>query len=192
MSRAALETALGASIAASRALHGGDLSEVVLATLSDGRTVVIKRGARVAAEARMLRTIAACGARAPDVLAQAGDWLALEALPETSASPTGWKALGQELRRLHDTHGTAYGWSEGYGFGPLPLDNAPRASWPAFWAEARLLPFLPALPAELAGRLKALIERLPELLPHTPPPRAAAWRSLDRQRALHVGRCRAD
>ncbi|WP_226621030.1 fructosamine kinase family protein [Alloyangia pacifica] len=170
MSREALETALGARVTASRALHGGDLSEVALATLSDGREVVLKRGARVATEARMLLAIAACGARAPEVLAQAGEWLALEALPEIAATPDGWLALGRELRRLHDTPGAGYGWGEGYGFGPLPLDNAPRATWPAFWAEARLLPFVPHLPTDLARRVGALAERMPEVLPETPTP----------------------
>ena len=169
MSRAALETALGARIIASRALHGGDLSEVMLATLSDGREAVLKHGARVAAEARMLQAIAASGARAPQVLAQAGDWLALEALPETAASPEGWQALGQELRRLHASTGRGYGWGEGYGFGPLDLDNTPRPEWPAFWAEARLRPFLPHLPRNLAGRVETLCLRLHELLPEAPP-----------------------
>ncbi|WP_353472757.1 fructosamine kinase family protein [Salipiger sp. H15] len=169
MSRGALEQALGARITGSRALHGGDLSEVFLATLADGREAVLKRGPRVAAEARMLRAIAATGARAPEVLAQAEGWLALEALPETAPSPAGWQALGQEVRRLHGCTGPGYGWAEGYGFGPLPLDNAPRPDWPGFWAEARLRPFLPHLPARLARRVAELAARLPDLLPAVPP-----------------------
>lgn len=169
MSREAVEAALGASITGSRALHGGDLSEVALAALSDGRQIVLKRGALVAAEARMLRAITAAGARAPRVLAQSGDLLAMEALPETGASPAGWQALGRELRKLHGARGETYGWPEPYGFGALPLDNAPRPDWPSFWAEARLLPFVPHLPAALAARVEALAARLPDLLPKSPP-----------------------
>ncbi|MBE9635232.1 fructosamine kinase family protein [Salipiger mangrovisoli] len=167
--REALETALGARLVSSRPLQGGDLSQVVRAALSDGRTLVVKRGGRVASEARMLGAMRAAGARTPEVLAQVGDLLALEALPETAPSHEGWSALGRDLRRLHACTGPAYGWTEDYGFGPLPIDNAPRADWPSFWAEARLLPFLPHLPAPLARRVEAVAERLPELVPKAPP-----------------------
>ena len=121
----------GAAPAASRRLHGGDLSEVLRLDMPDGRRMVAKRGARVAAEARMLRALAAAGAPVPAVLGEAGGWLFLQWLEETPPGPDGWRAAGQALAALHRQRGERYGWAEGYGFGPVPIDNRPATGWPA-------------------------------------------------------------
>nr|WP_274705688.1 fructosamine kinase family protein [Salipiger pentaromativorans] len=158
----------GAAPASVQRLQGGDLSEVMKLTLTDGRQMAVKRGARVATEARMLSAMAAAGAPVPRVLYQSEDLLCLEWLEETRPSPAGWRALGKGLRRLHDETGRPYGWPEDYAFGPLPIANGALADWPVFWARRRLLPFLPALPPALARRLKALARALPERLPAAP------------------------
>lgn len=151
-------------------LHGGDLSEVVLAELSDGRRVVAKRGAMVVREARMLEAITAAGMPAPRVLGLAGPVLFLEALEEVRPAPAHWPRFGESLARMHATPGPGYGWNEDYAFGPVAIPNAPVGDWPTFWAERRLLPFLPHLPAPLARRVEALARRLPGLLPADPVP----------------------
>ena len=149
-------------------LHGGDLSEVLRAELKDGRQLVLKRGPLVAREARMLGALAAAGARVPAVLGVAGDLMALDWLPPSPASAAAWAECGQSLRRAHDARGPDYGWDEDYAFGPVAIPNAPLTDWPAFWAERRLLPFLPHLDPGLARRIEALAARLPELLPARP------------------------
>jgi len=151
-------------------LHGGDLSDVTRIDLDDGRTVVAKEGPMVACEGRMLEAIAATGMPAPRVLGLAGTVLFLEALDETRAEPLHWPRFGEDLARMHATPGAGYGWPEDYAFGPVAIPNAAAADWPGFWAERRLLPFLPHLPSRLAARVEALARRLPDLLPAAPRP----------------------
>ena len=151
-------------------LRGGDLSEVTLVELSDGRRSVAKRGPLVAREARMLEAIARAGVPAPRVLGLSGPVLFLEALDEAPPTPALWARFGADLARLHATSGPAYGWPEDYAFGPVEIVNASAEHWPGFWAECRLLPFLPHVPGALAGRIERLAARLPGLLPAQPAP----------------------
>ncbi|MDO6586238.1 fructosamine kinase family protein [Salipiger sp. 1_MG-2023] len=165
-----LSRIFGKDVVATHALHGGDLSEVVRMDLSDGTAVAVKRGPRVATEAAMLRAMAATSAPVPRVLHLQGDLLCLEWLEETTASASGWRALGSGLAKLHAARGSGYGWPEDYAFGKVVIDNAPAADWPRFWAERRLLPFLSALPPAMARRLESVARALPERLPASPPP----------------------
>lgn len=164
----AVEACLGAAIRQSTRLHGGDLSDVYLLRLSDGRQVVAKEGALVATEARMLHAIRDAGAFTPDVLGVDAQVLLLEALPEASATQASWEALGESLRRLHDQSGARYGWNDDYAFGHVHIDNTPKDNWRDFWVENRLLAAPEALPTDITRRLEALALRLPELLPATP------------------------
>lgn len=159
-----------ADVVSASPLHGGDLSEVMRIDLSDGSALAVKRGPRVATEAAMLHAMASAGAPVPQVLHLAGDVMCLEWLDETAPSATGWRALGAGLRALHAVHGPGYGWPEDYAFGKVRIPNATADTWPRFWAERRLLPFLPALPPAMARRIEALARALPERLPATPPP----------------------
>lgn len=168
--QAEVETVFGAAVERETRCHGGDLSEVLRAELADGRLIAVKRGERVATEARMLRAMRRGGAPVPEVLHQDGWLLCLEWLAETAPSPAGWRALGIGLRLLHDSSDTNYGWPEDYAFGTLGIPNSPIDDWPSFWAERRLLPFCPALPPDLARRVEALTRRLPDLLPARPAP----------------------
>lgn len=160
---------LGTEVLRARPLHGGDLSEVQLLSLSDGRHVMAKTGPLVAAEASMLRAIRDAGAPAPEVLGVANGVLLMEALEETAASAKGWQALGESLRQLHSASGPHYGWAEDYAFGPAAIPNAPLESWVEFWATRRLLAAPDALPRDLRVRIEALCKRLPKLLPDMPP-----------------------
>lgn len=167
---AAAADLLGGDVQSIAPLHGGDLSEVLRLTFNDGRMAVAKTGPLVAREARMLAAIHAAGAPAPRVLGLRGELLFLEYLPEGTATPSGWRALGSGLRKLHQSTGRSYGWPEVYAFGPVDIQNATAVNWPTFWAERRLLAELSTLPADLALRLERLAARLPELLPPDPQP----------------------
>ena len=161
---------LGGRLAASRRLHGGDLSEVLEIRLGDGRRAVVKGGPGPPVEARMLEAIAATGAPCPPVLAVDDRALVLGVLPGGGQpGPAAWRRLGTALRRLHGETGDSYGWEDDYAFGPVAIPNAPMTDWPGFWAERRLLQGLDSLPAPLARRVERLAAGLGERLPARPP-----------------------
>ncbi|MDA7430076.1 fructosamine kinase family protein [Primorskyibacter aestuariivivens] len=168
--KAQITTLLGREVSALRPLHGGDLSEVLRADLSGGKSVVVKRGAHVGIEAHMLRRMLEAGAPVPEVLAAQDDLLAMAHIPEGAATEAAWRGLGRDLRAMHDVAGAEYGWPEGYAFGAVQIGNRPCASWPAFWAERRLRPLARHLPGDAATRLDRVIAELDTLLPETPPP----------------------
>nr|WP_272490665.1 fructosamine kinase family protein [Mesobacterium pallidum] len=161
---------LGRRITGQRPLHGGDLSEVTLCTLDDGSQMVVKTGPLVDREGRMLEAMAVRGAPVPQVLGQSGTLLLIEALPETRPARDGWAKVSTALKHLHALEGTGYGWPEDYAFGSVESPNGATIDWPGFWAERRLLPSLPHLPASLRPRIEALARALPNLLPRRPAP----------------------
>jgi fructosamine-3-kinase len=168
--RAQVEAALGRGVVRIAPLHGGDLSEVARADLEGGDPVVAKTGPMVEREARMLRAMCMAGAPVPEVLHAGPNLILLEYLDETPPGPESWRALGAALALLHGSEGESYGWAENYAFGPVEIRNGFKDTWPAFWAENRLRPFLGAVPEETAARLDELCEGLPELLPERPRP----------------------
>ena len=72
---------LGGTLRNAQTVHGGSLSQVVRIMLSDGREAIVKGGGAPRAEATMLRSIAASGAPAPQVFAEADRILVMEAMP---------------------------------------------------------------------------------------------------------------
>ncbi|WP_111429413.1 fructosamine kinase family protein [Rhodobacteraceae bacterium DSL-40] len=161
---------LGSPLRRTARLHGGDLSEVLALELVDGREVIAKPGPTARAEARMLRAIRAAGAPAPEILAEDDGLLVLELLPDDGTLGEAWASLGAVLARLHAARGAGYGWPEDHRFGSVAIPNRALDSWPEFWAERRLLPALPHLPAPLARRVERLAGRLGDLLPRAPAP----------------------
>ncbi|MDA5094149.1 fructosamine kinase family protein [Aliiroseovarius sp. KMU-50] len=151
-----------------RPLHGGDLSDVALVTLSDRREVVAKQGPMVGQEAQMLAALSKVGAPVPAVIAANGNTLLMEYLPEAPASDKGWASLGTSLRALHNTSGQNYGWSDDYAFGTVPITNTPSENWVKFWINHRLRPLIDRLPAGFANRVEKLAGQLSEFIPATP------------------------
>lgn len=168
--KARIAEATGRSVARLTPLHGGDLSEVARAELSDGGRVAAKTGPMVETEARMLRAMGAASAPVPGVRHAGPGLMLLEWLPETGATPQGWRALGAGLARLHAAQGAGYGWPEDYAFGSVEISNTETERWPDFWAQRRLLPLAHVLPADQRRRLETLATRLGSLLPAAPPP----------------------
>jgi fructosamine-3-kinase len=119
------------------------------ATLADGREVFVKQARRVidglfAAEAGGLRWLAESGdgAPVPEVLAADDTTLVLPWIEAARPTPEAAERFGRELAAVHAAGADSYGapWP-GY-IAELPLDNAGGASWPEWYAERRVLPYL--------------------------------------------------
>jgi fructosamine-3-kinase len=166
-------------------LAGGDIHTTWLVTRWDGSRVVVKTTEDVppdmfAVEAEGLAAISASGAMAaPAVLAVSATHLVLEALvprrPADREEPEFWERAGRALAGMHQVRGERFGWHRDGWLGALPQYNAWQADGHSFYAERRLLRYLPepGVQAMLdAGRLAAIeriCARLPELVPPMPP-----------------------
>jgi fructosamine-3-kinase len=166
---AASERLLSGVVASTQTLHGGDLSDVALIVLQDGRRAVIKSGPAPRTEAAMLSALTAAGVKAPTVLGVDNETLALEPIAAGGRLDRAWQDLGMQLARLHQATGPAYGWPENYAFGPVVIENAWADTWPAFYAQRRLLTHIPFLAADLARRVEALARDMDNRLPRGPP-----------------------
>ena len=160
--------AFDASVAETRRLSGGDLSDVTYVKLDNGREMVVKFGPLVHVEARMLAAMAMLHAPVPEVIHTEHRLICLEYLPEAPASRETWRGFGEALAQMHSWDGGQYGWQEDYAFGSVPIPNATTSNWPEFWAERRLRADPSALPPEIASRVDRLAARLPEMLPASP------------------------
>lgn len=162
--------ALGTGLRHARPVSGGDLACVVRLDTLDGRVALAKTGPAPHTEAAMLVALAGAGVPVPAVLAVTDALLVLEWIDSDGGPQAAWGDLGRIVRRLHACTGTRYGWDQDSAFGAVHIDNRSCASWPAFWAERRLRPLLPALPTALARRVARLADDLDAWLPLRPPP----------------------
>ncbi|MEJ2667584.1 MAG: fructosamine kinase family protein [Deinococcales bacterium] len=163
--------ALGVAVVRSAPLAGGQVGQTRRLLLADGREVVVKTsaGTPLDVEAFMLRYL---GERTtlpvPDVLYADGDLL-VEGFVEGSTRTTqgSERHAGALLAHLHGIAGDAFGFERDTLIGPFPLPNAWSTSWPAFYAEKRLLAFarlaaeLGRLPVSLHDRVERLAASLP-------------------------------
>ena len=74
-------------------------------------------------------------------------WLVLEFIEFGSTPRGGMRALGEQLAKLHHTHGKKFGWHRDNTIGDTPQKNAWSDDWIGFWREQRL-----AFQLELAAR----------------------------------------
>jgi protein-ribulosamine 3-kinase len=85
-------------------------------------------------------------------------------------------ALGRGLAAIHRCSAETFGFTVTTYCGPTPQDNTKATSWTEFYAERRLLPLMRLLEKDRGLResdrktLERVVERLPSLLPHSPPP----------------------
>ncbi|MEV0406610.1 fructosamine kinase family protein [Actinoallomurus sp. NPDC050550] len=114
----------------------------------------------------------------PEVLAVDDTTLVLPWIESGSPTPEAAERFGRELAVLHGAGAEAYGapW-RGY-IASLPLDNAQGSSWPEWYAERRVLPYVRmavdrgALSAGDAAELERAAERIPDVAgPEEPPAR---------------------
>ncbi|MBO1332870.1 fructosamine kinase family protein [Streptomyces sp. VRA16 Mangrove soil] len=154
-------------------------------TLADGRTVIAKSAddpGAARAEAAGLRWLAAAGAvRVPQVHGHDGRWLVTDRVEAGRASAEGAVRFGRALARLHAAGAPAFGAAPPDGpvdayIGLAPMRNEPGDTWPAWFAEHRVLPYLRRAvdegtlrPAE-AKPVERVCEALPELAGPAEPP----------------------
>lgn len=187
---AAIRARLGSPVAASRRVPGGDINDAYAIRLADGRRLFVKTHAAsppgmFTAEAHGLDWLRAASAlRVPRVVCaaeadgQTPAHLVLELIESGARTSTFERDLGAGLARLHRAGAPGFGHVEDNYIGRLPQSNAAAASWPAFYAERRVLPLVrEAVDAGVAprgwtARADALAARLPDLLgPPEPPAR---------------------
>ena len=95
--------------------------------------------------------------------------LILEAAQAVERAPRQWRQIGGTLARAHRVKGEQFGLETNGYFGPLPQDNRPLSTWPAFYGQRHLWPGMRLavdsghLPPALARRVEMVIARLPEL-----------------------------
>jgi fructosamine-3-kinase len=184
--REAIGVALGARVATTRGLSGGDINEAHQVALDDGREIFVKTNRHppagmFPAEARGLDWLRAAGAvRVPQVLAVDERFLALELIRPGKPRATFDEELGRGLAALHRAAPAAFGLDHDNFIGRLPQSNVPASApgWPAFYRERRLQPQLQRaagaglLPAALRRDFDRLFERLEALVgPEEPPAR---------------------
>jgi fructosamine-3-kinase len=118
-------------------------------TLADGAVVVAKRhdhATAVAAEVAGLRWLAAT-TRVPDVLGHDDAWLVMTAVEPGSASATAAEDFGRMVAGQHAAGAPAFGAPPPGGpvdawIGLAPMRDTTGMSWPAWYAEHRVLPYL--------------------------------------------------
>ena len=99
-----------------------------------------------AADARGLQWLGEVtdGPPVPQVLEVSEHRLVTTRVPQGSPSSAGAEAFGAALAATHRAGAPSYGAAHDGFIGPLPLDNTPSQSWPEWYAERRVLPFVRA------------------------------------------------
>ena len=93
--------------------------------------------------------------------------LVLEWIEPGTRSPRFWQRFGEQLSKLHQERGEAFGWKESNYMGALPQSNLPSSDWSQFFYAQRIHPQV-----QLALQKRLLtpsqsepFERLPAILP---------------------------
>jgi fructosamine-3-kinase len=122
------------------------------------------------AEARGLRWLGeVCdGPAVPQVVDVGDDHITMTRVTEAAPTPAMAEDFGRRLAVMHRAGPTAYG-ADADGFiGPLPLDNTPGHSWPPWYVERRVLPYVRLavdrghLTAAQARTIESACARLPD------------------------------
>lgn len=150
-----LTRSLGAPVARTRPVRGGDVAMSYAVDLADGRRVFAKTHPAApphffsteAAGLRWLRDGVEPGGSVavPEVLAVSDDapnHLVLEWIGEAGSARDGpgEQGLGAGLAHLHAAGAPGFGREDRRTTGSRGLPNEPAASWPEFYAESRLIP----------------------------------------------------
>jgi fructosamine-3-kinase len=97
-----------------------------------------------AVEAEGLRWLAEAsgGVPLPGVRLVTENLIALDWVDHGAPTSAAAERFGRELAAMHAAGAESFGWSRPGFIGRLRLDNTPAATWPGFFAERRLLPYL--------------------------------------------------
>lgn len=181
------EELLGSAVVATAPVAGGDVSTAVKLRLSNGRTAFLKTltGAPPAFFEReaaglgwLAETEAVGGVTTPEVLAVDHDCLILAWVESGRPGTEAASSFGRALARTHTAGAPSFGGTEESAYiGRLPMDNRTSPSWPEFWAERRIAPYLKVLrdkdilTAEDAATIDTAVGRGPSIVPDEPPAR---------------------
>ena len=194
------EELLGSAVVATAPVAGGDVATAVKLRLSSGRTAFLKTltsappglfEREAAGLAWLAETTPAGGVATPEVLAVDHDCLILAWVESGRPSSEAATAFGRSLARTHAAGAPCFGVDEtlfggfteggaprvdGY-IGRLPLLNRTLPSWPEFYAERRIAPYVKVLrdkemlSAEDAATIDTVVGRGPSIVPDEPPAR---------------------
>ncbi|GAA2000242.1 fructosamine kinase family protein [Nocardiopsis rhodophaea] len=143
----------GRAVAALAPLGSSHAWELYRAELADGTDAFVKAlpdgtpdgefGGLFATEAWGLEWLGGSfGSPVPEVLGADERTLVLPWVSERPPTPEAAERFGHQLAGMHAIPAEYFGAPRDGYIGPLPLDNTPRDSWPEFYAEQRLLPYL--------------------------------------------------
>jgi fructosamine-3-kinase len=176
----AMVTALTGEPAVAAHPLNGSVHQVRLAS---GTTVIAKSGP-VTAEVAGLRWLADTGTvRLPEILGANDEWLVLSQIEQAGPTPDAAEEFGRQLAGLHAAGAPAFGRPPPGGptdawIGMAPMRNVPAPSWPRWYGEYRVLPYLRrcadagTLTGSEVGVVEQVVARLPELTgPPEPPAR---------------------
>ena len=175
------EQLLGAAVASTAPIAGGDISTATKLRLSDGSQALIKTMPSppkgfFEAEARGLRALRDLGhLRVPEVLAAEPDCLIIRWIEPGRPTRESVEALGRALAEHHRAGAPAFGGDHDGYIGRLPMPNRPTDTWAEFYATRRLLPYLKvardrgALEDDEARDIERLAARIGDLVPPEPP-----------------------
>lgn len=156
-----LSRLIGTDVTKCEPVGGGDICTANRAMLEDGRTVFVKSLPSApedffAAEAAGLCWLggASAGVPTPAVIAHDETTLVLEWIAPGPPSAEAAERFGRSLAATHTAGAETFGIPDRDAWiGTLRLPGGPWDSWPAMWAEGRVLPYLRA--AVDAGSIKA-------------------------------------
>ncbi|TDD19838.1 fructosamine kinase family protein [Nonomuraea diastatica] len=155
--------------------HGRRLQRGVL---NDGREVFVKSGQgggrrseMFASEAAGLRWLGEAIA-VPEVIEAGPDRLVVSWVRQEPPSAAAAERFGRALARLHGEGADGFGAPWPGFIAELPMDNAPAADWPSFYASRRVLPFLrqARLPARDVSLVERAVDRFAEVAGPAGPP----------------------
>jgi fructosamine-3-kinase len=153
-----------------------------LVTLADAREVFAKTFAQrpdgdvFAGEAEGIEALRGAGLATPDVVHRGDDLLVLSLLQPRPDTVQFWERLAHDLARVHRATVTdRFGWPHDNWLGPMRQHNAWHPDGFAFFAERRVLRWLPEprVAAKLDAAERHALERLCAALPDLMPARPA-------------------
>jgi len=177
------EELLGAAVAATAPVAGGDIATATKLRLSSGRSAFMKTLTHApdgffAAEAAGLQWLAeASGVQVPEVLAVENDCLILAWVEPGKLTTEAASEFGRALAQTHDAGAPAYGLDREGFIGRLPLPNKTAPTWAEFYATKRVLPYLKlardrgSITPEGAEAVEQLVGRFGDLVPEEGPRR---------------------
>lgn len=182
---ARLAAVLGQGVRAARPVGGGCIADAYRVDLDNGDSVFVKTkpaapGGFFVAEAGGLTWLGEVsdGVPTPRVLAVEERLLALSWVEPGLPTEEGAARFGRELAATHRAGAAGFGGDRDGFIGSLPLRNTPAETWPEFYAENRVLPYLRgavdsgSVDAGDAQAVEKVCNRLDELAgPPEPPAR---------------------